>query len=79
MTAVNNIKNPNRGLTNYQAQFKVVAVNPLTSNYLHMSGSGETSIRDHAWVGTRNQFANLQGSLDVDYDLQSSTEKVGTK
>ena len=76
MTAVNNIKNPNRGLTNYQAQFKVVAVNPLTSNYLHMSGSGETSIRDHAWVGQQRQFENMAKTLDVDYELQSAQGKT---
>ena len=76
MTFINSGTNPNKGLTNHHAQFKVVAVHPLTGMYLHMSGSGETRERTYAWVGTRNQFDNLRQTTDVEYELHSVLEKT---
>jgi len=75
MTFINSGTNPNKGLTNYHAQFKVVAVNPLTGAFLHMSGAGETRERAYAWVGTRNQFDSLSKTISVDYGLHSAFEK----
>lgn len=40
MTLATNNANPNNGFS-YWAQFKVVAVDPITLKYLHMSGEGE--------------------------------------
>ena len=75
MTFINSGTNPNKGLTNYHAQFKVVAVNPLTGTFLHMAGSGETRERAYAWIGTRTQFDNLDQSITVNYKLISALEK----
>lgn len=74
MTIINRSANPN-GRSNWFAQFKVVAVNPITSKYLHMSGVGETSERAFAWVGQQRQFENMAKMLDVEYDLQSAQLK----
>lgn len=34
--------------------------NPVTRNYLHLSGSGETQGTAHAWAGTRDQARSLR-------------------
>lgn len=34
--------------------------NPLTGQYLHLSGRGETSGTTHAWAGTREQAQTLR-------------------
>lgn len=34
--------------------------NPLTGQYLHLSGSGETRGTTHAWAGTRDQAQTLK-------------------
>ena len=34
--------------------------NPLTGQYLHLSGHGETSGTIHAWAGTREQAQTLR-------------------
>ncbi|MGY6704921.1 hypothetical protein [Roseinatronobacter sp.] len=34
--------------------------NPLTGQYLHLSGRGETSGTAHAWAGTREQAQTLR-------------------
>lgn len=34
--------------------------NPLTGQYLHLSGRGETSGTTHAWSGTREQAQTLR-------------------
>lgn len=75
MTILNRSTNPN-GRSNWFAQFKMVAFNPITSKYLHMSGTGETSERAYAWSGQRNQFDNMKKTLDVDYELQSAQGKT---
>ena len=75
MTILNNSANPN-GRSNWFAQFKVVAFNPTTSKYLHMSGDGETSERTFAWVGQQRQFENMAKTLDVEYELQPAQGKT---
>jgi len=75
MTILNRGTNPN-GRSNYLAQFKMVAFNPLTSKFLHMSGEGETSERAYAWSGQRSQFDNMKKTLDADYELQSAQGKT---
>lgn len=78
MTFIVSGSNPNKGLTNYHAQFKVVALNPLTMSYLHLSGTSETRDRNYAWAGTKTQFAKLQKamSITVDYKLISAQENA---
>ena len=70
-----NSANPN-GRSNWYAQFKMVAFNPLTSKFLHMSGEGETSERVFAWSGQQRQFDNMAKTLDVEYDLQPAQGKT---
>ena len=75
MTFINSGANPN-GRSNYLAQFKVVAINPITGAYLHMSGAGETHERVYAWSGQRSQFDKLRETLDVEYDLEPAQGKT---
>ena len=72
---INSGANPN-GRSNWFAQFKVVAFNPITGAFLHMSGAGETHERAYAWAGQRKQFDNMKKTLDVDYELQSAQGKT---
>jgi len=62
------------GQNNYWAQFKMVAVNPKTGMFLHLSGSGETRDRDYAWVGTRTQFGNISLRTTLNYELETAQE-----
>lgn len=75
MTLFSGSANPNLK-ANHLAQFKVVAVNPITQAFLHMSGTGETHKRAYAWSGQRSQFDKLSKTLDVNYELQSAQGKT---
>ena len=75
MSFTNSPANTN-GRSNWFAQFKVVAFNPVTMKYLHMSGAGETTERAFAWVGQRKQFDKLSETLDVKYELESAQDKT---
>lgn len=66
------------GSSNYYAQFKVVAVDPNTEAFLHLSGTGETYERSYAWVGSRRQFDRLKPSLDKKYNLVPIVANNGT-
>ncbi len=79
MTSILRGINPNNGSSAFYTQIKVLAVNPSTGAFLHMSGSGETNNQNYAWAGTRIQFDKLSATLDVEYNLQSASEmKVAT-
>lgn len=68
---------PSSGLSRYQSQFKFVAFNPHTKNYLHMSGTIETPDREHAWIGFRKQYKALGVTTGDggEYDLQPAYGK----
>lgn len=66
---------PNAGLGRYLSEYKIIAFNPETKMYLHMSGKGEIKERTFAWVGFQQQFKNLNSGHLNQYDLHSVTEK----